>query len=241
MLDTIITPLQIHAPLYEEELEFNLNPTEKGRSIQETLPALVPVVTFGQPQWWNLARLAREKGLSLPAEIALLERQADFYLLMLSCSFRPRQDSTIEWVRFTVYLRPKTGQEHPIAFDLYPREIREEAKTELKISIAPSLKFAGFEAGLGSIVTTIDFGRVEPIIIGYGALESTVDWDFHRYKPYPILGSKFMYLIVKKPREAIAVRITLNVVADILTKHGLFTARAKQHDEDHRSTVVCGD
>jgi hypothetical protein len=241
MIDTIITPTEIQTPLYEAELEFNMGATEKGRAAEGTVPAAAPVVTFGQPQAWNLPRLAKEKGLPVPAEIALLDHQADFYLLMLSCSFRPSPNSTIEWVRFTVSLRPKSGQELPIAFDLYPREIQEEARTDLKVSIAPNLKFSGFEAGFGSILTTIVLGRVEPIVIGYGALESTVDWDFRKHRAHPIVGAKFMYLIVKKPREALAVRVTQNAVAEIMTKHGLLTAKTKEHDEAHRSAIICND
>jgi hypothetical protein len=67
---------------------------------------------------------------------------------------------------------PKASQENPVAFDLYPREIYDETKTDVKLSIAPSLKFAGVALSPGEAVTTIELRKLEPVIIGYGVLES---------------------------------------------------------------------
>lgn len=252
MSHTIITPTEIENPLYEGQLEFTPGSIEqaareKGReSIRGELKSAGPVVTLGQPQCWNLAHLAREKGETLPAELSLLLRDADFYLLQLACSFRPERDSEVTWARFNVYLRPKTGQESPIAFDLYPREIYEKTKTDVKVSIAPSLKFAAFEGatvegGLGEVVTTIEFKKLEPVVIGFGALESVPNWDFEKHKDHPLRGSKFGYLIVKKPHSAEAVRLTLDIAADVVTKHGLLSARVTERDRAHLTQVVCTD
>jgi hypothetical protein len=252
MTHTIITPTEIEHPLYEGPLEFTLEAIEEAARKQggETKPGDIkpprPVVTLGQPQWWNLAHLAREKGETLPAELALLLRESDFYLVQLACSFRPERDSEVTWARFNVYLRPKTGQEYPIAFDLYPREIYEKSKTDVKVSIAPSLKFAAFEGAtvegkLGEVVTTIEFKKLEPVIIGYGALESAPNWDFEKHELHPLQGSKFGYLIVKKPHSAEAVRLTLDITADVATKHGLLSAKITEKDRRHFTQVVCTD
>lgn len=245
MSHTIITPTEIENPLYEEQLEFTPAAIEqvareKGReSMPAELKSAGPVVTLGQPQWWNLAHLAREKGETLPAELSLLLRDADFYLLQLACSFRPERGSQVEWARFTAHLQPKAGQEDPIAFDLYPREIYDETKTDVKVSIAPSLKFATVEGKLGEVVTTIEFRKLEPVVIGYGALESAPNWDFEKHKDQPLRGSKFGYLIVKKPRSAEAVRLTLDITADVITRHGLLSARVTEKDRAHLTQVVC--
>jgi len=247
MIPTIITPTKIEHPFYEGQLEFSPEATEqmaRGRgekSMPSELKSLRPVITLGQPQWWNLAHLAREKGATLPAELSLLLRDADFYLLRLACSFRPERDSQVEWVRFTAYLRPKAGQETPIAFDMYPREIYDETKTDVKVSIDPSLKFAGVELSPGQIVTTLEFRKLEPVVIGYGVLESTPNWDFEKYGDQPLRGSKFGYLIVKKPRSAEAVRLALDITADVVTQHGLLRARVIEKDQAHLSQVVCTD
>jgi len=252
MSHTIITRTAIEHPLYEGQLELTPGAIEQAARekgwksmVGEPKPPM-PVVTVGQPQWWNLAHLARERGEVLSAELSLLLHDADFYLLRLACSFRPERGSQIEWARFNVYLRPKTGQENPIAFDLYPREIYDETKTDLKVSIAPSLKFAAFEGitvegKLGEVVTTIEFRKLEPVIIGYGLLQSNPGWDFERHKDQPLRGGKFGYLIVKKPRSAEAVRLTLDITADVVTRHGLLSARVTEKDRAHLTRVVCTD
>ena len=247
MPPTIITPTEIEHPLYEGPMEFTPATVELAVEEQRMkvmrggakLP--VPVVTLGQPQWWNLADLAQEKGETLPAELSLLLRDADFYLLLLACSFRPERGSHVERARFTVYLRPKAGQESPIAFDLYPREIYDETKTDVKVSIAPSLKFADVALSPGEVVTTLEFRKLEPVVIGYGVLESAPNWDFHQHKDQPLRGSKFGYLIVKKPRSAEAVRLALDITADVVTRHGLLSARVTERDRAHLSRVVCTD
>ncbi len=243
----IITPTEIEHPLYEGPMEFTpatIEQAVKEQRLKVTrgeakLPA--PVVTLGQPQWWNLADLAQEKGETLPAELSLLLRDADFYLLLLACSFRPERGSQVEWARFTAYLRPKAGQESPIAFDLYPRQIYDETKTDVKVSIVPSLKFADVALSPGEVVTTLEFRKLEPVVIGYGVLESAPNWDFHQHQDQPLRGSKFGYLIVKKPHGAEAVRLALDITADVVTRHGLLRARITERDQAHLTQVVCTD
>ena len=89
------------------------------------------------------------------------------------------------------------------------------------------------------MVTTIEFKKLEPVVIGYGVLESTPNWDFEQHKEHPLRGSKFGYLIVKKPRRAEAVRLTLDITADVVTKHGLLSAKIREKDRRHLTQVVC--
>lgn len=252
MTHTIVVPEEIDNPLYEGSLEFSpaaieIAAREKGGGIPpRELGSAKPSVTLGMPQWWNLAHLVRERGEALPAELSLLLRDANFYLVQLACSFRPARDSEIEWVRFAAYLRPKTGQDNPVAFDIFPREIYEEAKRDVKVSIAPSLKFAAFEGVTaegkpGEIATTIEFRKLEPVIIGYGVLESAPNWDFEKHKLHPLRGSRFCYLVVKKPHGAEAVRLALDITADVSTKHGLLSAKVTEKDQAHLSQLVCTD
>jgi hypothetical protein len=252
MTHIIMAPEEIENPLYEGQLAFTPATIEEaarqkgGESVRRELKSAGPVVTLGQPQCWNLASLARERGDALPAEIALPLRDADFYLLQLACSLRPERDSEVTWVRLNVYLRPKTGQEAPIAFDLYPREIYDEVKTDWKVNIAPSLKFAVFEGvevegKLGEVITTIEFRRLEPVVVGYGLQQSDPGWDFEKHREHPLRGVKSSYLIVKKPHGAEAVRMTLDIAADVVTQHGLLSARVTEEDRSHLSLVVCTD
>jgi hypothetical protein len=247
MTFTIITPPEIERVFYEGPLEFReadfeQSGLDKGSPlIKKENKSAEPVVTLGQPQCWNLSHLLREKGQPIPAELALLLPGADFYLVQLACSFRSAKNAQIEWARLTAYLRPKTGQENPIAFDLYPREIYDKNSVSLKIAIAPSLKFAPFGGSLGEAVTNIEFTKLEPVIISHGVLESIPNWDYENTKNYPLRGSKFGYLIVKKPHSAEAVRLTLDIVADVVTRHGLLSARVVEKDRANLTQVICSD
>ena len=247
MTHTIITPTEIEHPLYEGQMQFTAGSIEqrareKGwKSTPSELKTAAPVVSLGEPQWWNLAHLSREKGETLPAELSLLLSNADFYLLLLACSFRPGRNGQIEWARFAACLQPKVGKENPIAFDLYPHEIYDESKTDVKVSISPSLEFAEVELSPGEVVTTIEFRKLDPVIIGYGALESSPNWDFRKHKDHPLLGSRFGYLIVKKPRSAEAVRLTLDITVDVVTNLGLLVGRVKEEQREHLTEIVCAD
>ena len=91
MAHTIIVPTEITNLLYEGQLPFTPGAIETARkqggdSVPRDLASVGPTVSLGQPQYWNLASLAREKGEALPAELTLLLRESDFYLVQLACS-----------------------------------------------------------------------------------------------------------------------------------------------------------
>ncbi|MFQ5813193.1 MAG: hypothetical protein ACE5I2_08415 [Anaerolineae bacterium] len=46
----------------------------------------------------------------------------------------------------------------------------------------------------------------------------------------PGLKFAFGYLIVKKPHSAEAVRLTLDITADVVTRHGLLSATVSERD-----------
>jgi hypothetical protein len=251
MIPTIVTPKELKDSdlVYEAELDLVLEDRDhhKGGMASEMMPEIpAPVVSLGRPIEWNLAHLAREKGEQLPAELSLQLREADFYLLQLACSFRPSVKSRITWARLQTQLQPENGTEAPIAFDLYPLEIYDESRRDVKVSISPALRFTAFEAmgvegRVGEILMNLEIKKLEPVIIGYGALESTPNWDFFAHEHYPLLGSKFCYLIVKKPRSAKAVRLALNVTAEFETNQGLFRAKIARRDRGQLRLVMCDD
>jgi len=249
MIPTINAPQDIKDSLYEGQLEIMSSPMSEttragGNIVTRSQPG--PAVSVGQPQYWNLTSLIKKKRAPLPAEIGLLLRGADFYLLQLACSFRPERDNEVRWARLNVQLQPKTGEEVPIAFDLYPREIYEETKQDWKVSIAPSLSFATaegskVEAQLGEAATTIHYRKLEPIVIGYGLLQSNPGWEFQKHKDKPLLGIKVGYLIVKKPHGAEAVLLTQDLEAEVRTPDGWLLAGVKKDHQDVLTSLVCID
>ena len=110
----------------------------------------MPVVSIGQSETWTLQDFYSPNKLPRPIRTKL--SQADFYLVRLSCSFRPvHEESRVEWARFRAALLPhsSTGAQ-PIAFDLYPQQVVQEVKRQIKVTLSPSLKFQELEASLGS-------------------------------------------------------------------------------------------
>src|SRR5258708_9016647 len=93
----------------------------------------MPVVSIGQPETWLIQDLYPPRKLPLPIRTKL--SQADFYLVRLSCSFRPlHEESRVEWARFRVALLPhsSTGAQ-PIAYDCYPQQMTQEVKRQVKV------------------------------------------------------------------------------------------------------------
>src|SRR5436309_2095909 len=59
----------------------------------------MPVVSIGQSETWTLQDFYSPSKLPRPIQRKLT--QADFYLVRLSCSFRPvHEESRVEWARF---------------------------------------------------------------------------------------------------------------------------------------------
>ncbi len=245
----IVAPTDIKQPLYEGLLEA-VEPMPDGvtRADQPTIrraPAGL-VISLGHPQYWNLAQLAREKGESLPPELILQLRDADFYLLELACSFLPERNARVTWARLNAYLQPRTGSENPVAFDIFPRNIDNETESEWKVNISPSLKFSALqgaqvEGKLGEIVTSIRFQKIEPLIVGFGLFQPKCGWDFESQRNKPLLGIKSGYLIVKKPKSAQSVRLILDMNAEVITDLGRLSGKINENDKAHLSVDVCSD
>jgi hypothetical protein len=90
------------------------------------------------------------------------------------------------------------------------------------------------------VETLIKIGGLEPIVVGLGVQRSDPGWEFTPHDEHPLMGSKFLYLIVQKPRQVDAVRLSLRVAAEVETRHGLFSARTRHQDRERLSTVICG-
>ena len=244
MTFAIDAPTTIEQPLYEERLEIAESAVQlRSSAVRQQLLDMAPAVTLGQPQCWNLATMAQEKGELLAAEMSLMLREADFYLLQLASSFHPQRQARVMWARVDVYLQSTAGENPPLAFDLYPRELYEKPNDDLKVTIDPSLSFGAFgakvEGKLGQILTTIRFRELEPVVVAYGLLQPNCGWDYQRSHQTPLAGIQVSYLIVKKPHGADAVRVTIDVKAEVSTPSGLFGMRVTEQDKAQRTVVVC--
>ncbi|MEW6718342.1 MAG: hypothetical protein AB1345_12695 [Chloroflexota bacterium] len=104
----------------------------------------LPLVSVGKPEVWDLPEVYPRKNMSRLLHKKLEE--ADFYLVRLPCSFRPRHNEiAIEWARYTLSLHPVEGNPL-IAFDLHPLMVTQEVKHNIRVTLNPALKFQELEA-----------------------------------------------------------------------------------------------
>lgn len=178
----------------------------------------MPVVTIGQPETWLLQDLYPPRKLPHPIQAKL--RQADFYLVRFSCSFRPlHEESHVEWARFCVNLlaHPATGA-HPSAFDFYPQQVIQEVKHQIKVTLSPLLKFQEWEASLGSAEFGFEDPMQVPIISATLGTSFDPSWDYRSGSKPGVLGTKWMYLLVKAPKGLTGGQALLELEADVLIR-----------------------
>lgn len=224
----LTTPNTIEHVLVEHQLEPVTDEAldqlaQEWRSQGEQIPTQkglrsMPVISIGQPETWPLQDLYPPRKLPRPIRAKL--SQADFYLVRFSCSFRPlHEESRVEWARFRAALlpHPSTGAQ-PIAFDLYPQRVMQEVKRQVKVTLSPSLKFQELEASLGS--TEFGFEYTEQVPLISAALGAGFDpsWDYGAGPKREVLGTKWMYLLIKVPKGMTSGRALLDLEADVLVR-----------------------
>jgi hypothetical protein len=178
----------------------------------------MPVVSIGQPETWTLQEFYAPSKLPRPVRSKL--SQADFYIVRLSCSFRPvPEESRVEWARFRAALlpHPSTGGQ-PIAFDLYPQQVMQEVKRQVKVTLSPLLKFQELEASLGSAEFGFEYTEQVPLISATPGGGFDPSWDYGAGPKREVLGAKWMYLLVKAPKSMTSGRALLDVEADVLVR-----------------------
>ena len=178
----------------------------------------MPVVSIGQPETWTLQEFYAPSKLPRPVRTKL--SQADFYLVRLSCSFRPvHEESRVEWARFRAALLPhaSTGAQ-PIVFDLYPQQVMQEVKRQVKVTLSPTLKFQELEASLGSAEFGFEYAEQVPLISAAVGASFDPSWDYGTGPKREVLGTKWMYLLIKAPKGMTSGRALLDVEADVLVR-----------------------
>ena len=169
----------------------------------------LPVVGIGQPEWWPVTDLYPAG--ELPRYLSTKLEEADFFLVRLNCSFRPSNSrATIEWARFWVRLLSDTEGRQPIAFDVYPREVTKEIERDVRMTFSPSFTFGQVGAAIGEAGFSLHYTQLEPVVTAAGVGESAVDWSMMDMAGLYVLGSKWMYLVVKAPKGMPSAHVELD-------------------------------
>lgn len=218
------TPDTIEHILVERQLELvsddALDQSVRGSQSPgvKITPRDMPVASIGRSEPWTLQDFYSPSKLPRPIRTKL--SQADFYVIRLSCSFRPvHAESRVEWARFRVALLPhsSTGTQ-PIAFDLYPQQVMQEVKRQIKVTLSPSLKFQEVEASLGSAEFGFEYTEQIPLISASIGNSFDPSWDYRAGPGQEVQGTKWMYLLVKAPKGLTSGQALLELEADVLVR-----------------------
>ena len=200
----------------------------------------LPIVSIGQPEKWNLTELYKPDPIPRSLQVKLDE--ANFYLVRLSCSFRPRRNEIqISQARFIAELLPDRHHNQPIAFDLHPLAVNQEVKRNFTVTINPSLKFKEIEGSLGSTDFGIEYPELQPTIVAAGVGERRPSWDYRKAKGIGIQGSKFMHLLLKVPKNMRKVRAKLKLTADLEVGGNWLTGLCLRNQNDIESDCFVVD
>jgi hypothetical protein len=216
-------------------------PKKVKSDIRESIRDL-PVLSIGQPVVWLLAQVyPLEK---MPPVLRAKLQEADFYLVRLACSFRPKRDETqVEWARFLVHLLPDNIGHQPIAFDLHPLQVTQEVKRNVKVSLSPTLKFQEIEVSVGGVEFGFEYPELQPIISAAGAGEAEPSWDYEAAKGVRVQGSKWMHLLVKAPKGMPSGQAILDLAADVLVRGSrlpVLVFRNRKEAEAHLTVRLWG-
>jgi hypothetical protein len=185
---------------------------------RKAMSSSMPVAAIGQCETWALQDFYSPGKLPRPIQTKL--SQADFYLVRLSCSFRPvPKESRVEWARFRATLLPdsSTGLQ-PIAFDVYPQQVVQEVKHQVKVTLSPSLKFQDLEASPGSAESGFEYTEIIPLVSAAIGAGFDPSWDYRAGPGQELQGTRWMYLLVKAPKGMTGGRALLDLEADVLVR-----------------------
>jgi hypothetical protein len=202
-----------------ERTRRELDTQRDQEDLQEYLRNL-PTVSIGRPGVWSLSELYPPK--KMPHLLKARSEEVDFYLVRTVCSFRPMREAiSLSWARFMVRLLPDPNEQQLIAYDLYPKEVYQEVKRHIKVSLSPTVNFQELQAGVGGVEFGLEYPELQPVISASGIGENEVDWNYEAAKGIRLQGSKTMYLLVEAPKGMPSAWASLDLVADVLVRNSL--------------------
>jgi len=197
----------------------------------------LPLASIGRPEVWALPEVYPPDKMPHPLRAKLGE--ADFYLVRLACSFRPRKEqSRVAWARFIVRLLPDSAARQPIAFDLHPLMVTQEVRRNVKVTLSPSLKFQEIGAEIGGIEFGFEYPELQPLISAAGAGEERPSWDYEEARGVAVQGSKWMHLLIKAPQGMEMVRAVLDLAADVQVRDSRLPVLAIRDKEQARDRLT---
>lgn len=154
----------------------------------------------------------------------------DMFLVQFACSLTPPKGSTISSTQFYVKVGLTGGDEtSTVAHDLSPLSIAHFEESNVKVKLAPSLKFEKIvDVGLGEVSFDIKYSVLTPEITGFGVGEAEFGWMLTGSSQWPLQGVRSFHAILKQPRASQPIPIELHLVSDVVSPRGIFRCKISE-------------
>jgi|SRR6516164_269863 hypothetical protein len=210
----IQTPTEITEPIFSGYLELPGETFREERTLSD----------IGRPEWW-FAREILGESFKPP------QGDETYLLVRLAFSLMPPKNHEIDEAQLTALLTCPRSSLQPVVFDLFPREVLDESKTDVKVTLGPSLKLKEAQASAGSIEASIQIPKVEPILTTSGVGGTKPTWFYRKHKRHPILGTRMVYAVIGFPSAAETMTIQLGLTARVRGRFGLLTMALPSTEE----------
>ena len=166
-------------------------------------------VWLSRPEAFNLLALATAQKAPVSPIIEAQASTYDFIHLQFHCSFRPAPECEFIRASVQVHLDADVARHSraAIAYDMFPREVETPITVKRSFGVSPEIKLSfamvaelsgtGVKANISN-----EYIAYEPEITTFALGDHAPGWDFNKTKARPIRGSKTLFLIVKKPKDA---------------------------------------
>lgn len=192
--------------------------------------ALHGIFTLGIPIVQPVTTALAGDDMALQAFLVEERAAARFFLVHLSCSFRPPKGADFEEAWVTVHLRTDDGEtaaSTAISWSMNPRRETRVASRSRTLKLDAKLSFIEASAEFG------DEGEADEVFIeSFGLREATCTWEFRRTHAQALRGSQSLALVARCPTHTetsglVEVQATLR-----MRKFGLipFWANMPEHE-----------
>lgn len=209
----IQAPTEIAAALYDGPLEPVEDAARRRKSAVADLDTLK--VTIGQPIGWSVSDAYHRDGKALPGDLSSLLGADDAVVVAFACTFRLPPNATVEFAEFSVKLSVESGVA-PIAFDLFPLQVTREVRRNVRVALAPSLKFSELvEVSPGEVALELGYDQIVPTIEALGVREAEFGWRLKRSKAQALAATSAFHAVVRLGHGTAKVSGTCDLQADV--------------------------
>ncbi|MGI8413713.1 MAG: hypothetical protein ACR2QA_14745 [Solirubrobacteraceae bacterium] len=215
----ITAPTEIASAIYDGPLEPASAEARKRRSAVEGLEQIN--VTIGEPIGWSVSDAYHRDQKAIPGALASLLGDGDAVIVGFACTFRLPPDATVKFAEFKVELSADSDMT-PIAYDLFPFRVTDDVRRNVRVALAPSLKFSELvEVTPGEVSVELEYDQIIPTIEALGAREADFSWRMRPSRGQQLAATSVFHAAVRLTRDMTKISGTCGLQADVKKGGGL--------------------